>query len=71
MFTKHLMSTNTYSQDEKSKTLLTELRLKIIKNKCAYIIFKKRRNITLNSKVYLLCSEVKRVSEFKYLGIFL
>ena len=52
-------------------SLLTELDLKINKDKCAYIIFKKQRNITLNSKIYLLGSEVKRVSEFKYLGIFL
>ena len=49
--------------------LLMELVLKMSKDKCAYIVFKKYRNITLNSKIYLLGSEVKRVSEFKYLGI--
>ena len=51
--------------------LLKELGLKINKDKCACIVFKKHRNITMNSKVYLLGSEVKWVSELKYLGIFL
>ena len=38
--------------------LLTELGLKINKDKRAYNVFKKHRNITLNSKFYLLGSEV-------------